>query len=431
MDTNRRNYSQYLEPGARLKVPRTTRYNRAKRSHSNVEFGEPMPADDPIDYGQGIEHVIDDDSFIATSDEGDDTDSASDTDCDSGGNALYDEIIHAVVDIKVMDILIIIFVFSVRHNLDWTTMESLAKLISFILNQSIPSSKYHFKKLFTPSDKMHTHFVCKYCKRYLGTRENCSELNLICSNCEKTISLKTKYSDTNFFVTLPIEDQLKIHVERSLRNGDLIFQHNNVRTNDTMTDIYHGDAYQNLIVINEGNKFLTLTVNTDGASIHKSTKNASIWPLQFFVNEICEQNRFATSNILIAALAYGAMPDMSCFLRPFIEELTNINNSGGISIEINGVHEKVKLYTLVWSLDSVAKCSVLKKVQFNGYYGCPYCLHPGSLVSANNIRYCKEHNAAERTNENSRTAMQKSHCDNTRVRGYYGISPLIALPHLT
>lgn len=447
MESECSNYSKYLDPNAHLKIPRSTIFGRKRRNLTSVEPIDTSIAIDETDvvYDDNVDdlmnEIIDnpmneliDDSMCDTVDDDEysmhSQDEQSDSDCEIDGDcysSIYEVVINAVVKMKVMDLLSLIFVFSVRHNLSWTTMESLAKLISCILgDESVPSSKYHFKKLFSPSKNMNVHFICKKCRTYLGTNRDCS-IARICPVCNENIDMKTKNSDSNFFVTLPIEQQLKLHAEKCIRDGDLKFQNNRIRGNGPIQDIYDGDAYQNLIGINGGHKFLTLTVNTDGASIHKSTKNASVWPLQFFVNEICELKRYAISNVLVAALAYGATPDMSCFLRTFIEEINDINARGGICIAINGIIEKVKIFPIVWSVDSVAKCSLLKKIQFNGYRGCPYCHHPGSLVQGNNIRFCKEHHASDRTNENTRNAMKRAYCDKIIVKGYYGISPLSAL----
>lgn len=65
-------------------------------------------------------------------------------------------------------------------------------------------------------------------------------------------------------------------------------------------------------------------------------------------------------------------------------------------------------------------------MQYNGYSGCPYCHHGGSLVDGQ-IRYCRENNACERSNENTRDAMKAAHLSRRPVRGFHGLSPLLAL----
>lgn len=430
MSQDRGHYYRYLQPGSRMRIPRSTRFNRSNRNGvtaPNLADNNPEPF--PNENIDGDNGVMDNDinNFNAKN-FGEDNDRAN---AENIGDE-NDRVIHAVVDIRVMDILLLIFVFSVRHNLDWTAMESLAKLISFILGDNlIPKSKYYFKKVFSPKQNIRFHFLCKRCKRFLGTRRQIEdfETNFHCPICQDDIDMRSKSTHLNF-VSFSIETQLKEHIERYIRSGDIKFHHEYTRHDGRIADIFDGEAYRKLIAYNNGNKFLTLTVSTDGASIHKSTKKSSMWPLQYLVNEICEKKRYSIDNVLLAALSYGGTPDMSCFLRPFIEEVNAINDKGGITIAINGTTEKVKIYPLVWVLDSVAKCYVLRIIQYNGYYGCPYCHHAGTLIQRNNIRYCKIHNACERTDQNSRNAMQRAHRNNVRVKGYSGISPLCALPLL-
>jgi hypothetical protein len=161
--------------------------------------------------------------------------------------------------------------------------------------------------------------------------------------------------------------------------------------------------------LKHGNKhFITLTCNTDGARVFKSAKESALWPLQFFVNEISPQKCFKRENLLIAALAFGKTPDMCSLLRPFVEEINAINRKGGIPININNKIVMFLVIPHIWTLDSVAKCDVLRKVQYSGYCGCLYCHHAGSSVNGQ-VRYCRENNGSERSNENTRDAMKTAY----------------------
>lgn len=226
--------------------------------------------------------------------------------------------------------------------------------------------------------------------------------------------------------------QLKLHVEQSIASNDLIFPGDNVRYGEDISDIFDGEIYKNLRNKYADHKFITLTINTDGAKVFKSTSKGSLWPLQFYINEIDIKKRFRRSNIMIASIAYGESPDMTSFLKPFITEINDINTNGGLKICVNGSEEFVYVFPLLFTLDSVAKCEVLLKRQYNGYNGCPYCHHNGTLIPRNHVRYCREHNASLRTDENTRDAMlqafQTGKGSKKPIRGYNGISPLYALP---
>lgn len=352
-------------------------------------------------------------------------------DIDIGNNAVYDRIITANVNITARDLLLIIYSYYDRHQLDWRAMEHAAVMVSHILgDDSIPCSKYHFKKLFCQNAeaKPIIHYNCKMCRCYLGTEEKLKSPDApqVCEVCEEKIDLKTKYNETEFFTSIPLAPQLKSHIEKSFASGDLVFRTGNIENNnDNITDIFDAEIYRKLRRKYHGHRFVTLTVNTDGAPVFKSA-NKSLWPLQFYVNEINANKRFRRSNILISSIAYGKTPDMTSFLKPFIEEINNINDNGGLPILINDTVEPVFVIPLLFTLDSVAKCDVLLKKQYNGYYGCPYCYHKGTLIPVRNIRYCKEHERSLRSNKNTRDAMITACRTGQPVRGYLGVSPLIA-----
>ncbi len=72
--------------------------------------------------------------------------------------------------------------------------------------------------------------------------------------------------------------------------------------------------------------------------------------------------------------------------------------SSPIQIKID---DKTLLFNLnVYGLlcDSPAKNMILNTIQFNGYYGCPYCLNPGCQLGRRHI-YTNEIEFTDRTNE--------------------------------
>lgn len=351
-------------------------------------------------------------------------------------NRLFQTTINATVNMTIKDIMLLIYVFSIRHNLDWQTVESLTILIKTIIGDvAIPQSKYYFKKLFCNEKETIpiVHFNCHNCKKYLGTENDLKqgESNAVCEVCGTEVNLNRKYRNRNLFISIPLKPQLRRHIEDAVASNELHFQTEvvNQQHNEAMTDIFDGELYRNLVLQNQDQKFITLTLNTDGARVFRTATKSSVWPLQFYVNEIEQNKRFQRSNLLISSIAFGNAPDMGTFLRPFLEEINKLNADGGMPVKMNGHITKVLIIPHLWTLDSVAKCDVLNKVQFNGYNGCPYCFHPGTKVGRNDIRYSNANNAADRNDADTRNAMREAHLIGARVRGYKGLSPLIVLPN--
>lgn len=58
--------------------------------------------------------------------------------------------------------------------------------------------------------------------------------------------------------------------------------------NSVIHDVHSSELFKNLDdqMVKINREYITLTLSTDGACVFKSSKNKSLWPLQFFVNEI-------------------------------------------------------------------------------------------------------------------------------------------------
>lgn len=153
----------------------------------------------------------------------------------------------------------------------------------------------------------------------------------------------------------------------------------------------------------------------------------SLWPLQFVINEIDLEYRYKRENMFCAAISFGKSPNMHVFLRQFIDEINSINAEGGLTFKMkNGIMKTVKVNPMIFTADTPAKCEVLNKVHFNGYKGCPYCTHNGTLVNRQ-IRYCQRDNGRKRTNEQARSDMLEAYSTNKRFNGYHGVSALMSI----
>lgn len=326
--------------------------------------------------------------------------------------------LHPHTDCTLYDAYLMIFVYSQRHGLTWEATEDLARLMNRMIGEEkIRPSKHIFKQKFMPNNcKPVKHFVCDECNLYLGTllELNDSKINH-CPNCRAQIQLNTKYKK-NHFLTIPFRSHMQ-HVLH--QNSEQLSLNTHIRNAD-ICDVHDALYFRNLRE-NVGNiPFITLTFSTDGAAVFKSTKDKSVWPIQFIVNEINLENRFKRENVFCAAISFGKTPDMQVFLKPFIEEITQINSEGGLSFETkNRETVKVMIYPMIFTGDILAKQYVLNKASFHGYKGCSYCLHDGTLIDKRVLR----------TNECARTDMLQAQNSGEKVNGFKGVSALMALEY--
>lgn len=189
--------------------------------------------------------------------------------------------------------------------------------------------------------------------------------------------------------------------------------------------------YQKLVKEqNLGKEDLTLMWNCDGLPIFKSS-NYSIWPLQFTVNELTPKQR--KENVMIAALWFGLRkPRMDTFLKPFVEECCDLASTPIQWQDNFGNSHQSKVFCLVCSSDAVARPLLRNTKQFNGEYGCDWCLHPGEVVEKGRgyvrIYPYKEELQVPRTAEQFKKNAVEALQSDSPVKGVKGVSILLLMP---
>lgn len=335
--------------------------------------------------------------------------------------------VHPLLPCSVKEAMLMIYTYSVRHSLSWTAVEDAAQLVNAILgNSAIPASKYLFRKFFSHKNCPTIHLQCMHCRNYLGQKSTLGTAKeVICGNCNRMTNIETKYRK-NHFVSLSVEPQIRATLQLNIQKKHFIS--NPTPTDDfSITDVFDGSIYRNLKTQMGNQLFITLTVSTDGANVQKTTKDKNLYPLQIFINEIQNSHRFKRENMLCAAFSFGQTPDMAIFLRPFIEEINEINAKGGLVVNIDNCVLQYKIVPIFFTTDTVAKAYVACKTGHNSYFGCPYCEHPGTLVSRQ-VKYCLEDNAPDRTHEATINHMIEASANGKDpVHGYKGLTPMLAL----
>lgn len=334
--------------------------------------------------------------------------------------------LHPNTSCSVIDALCMIYAFAIRHNLTWEAIEDLVRLTNRIIgSQEIQPSKYIFKKKMSQFTNYNLikHFFCHKCDLYLGTIENINRLeDKVCPNCHAEIQSDTKYKK-NHFIAMPIKNQLRDVLER---NTDYLNFDHRVPVTE-ICDVHDSLFFQHLRERTGNNSVITITFSTDGAARFNSTKEKSVWPIQFVLNEIDLEHRFKRQNMLCSAISFGKTPNMQIFFKPFIDEINKINAEGGLSSK-NGRTQTVHIIPMIFTGDTPARADVLMKTQFNGYNGCSHCSHSGTLVNKQ-IRYCKRDNGRPRKNEEARANMLEAQIVKDKVNGYKGLSPLVGLDY--
>ena len=134
----------------------------------------------------------------------------------------------------------------------------------------------------------------------------------------------------------------------------------------------------------------------------------------------------------MAGLWFGTLkPNFSTFFHPFIKELKKLARLGFIWTKTSGETVTSFVYVVLCTCDSVARCTLQNMKQFNGGYGCAWCLQNGTRVAKGNgsaVVYPFDESAQRRTHSETLEHAQDAHVRDSCVFGIKGLSPLLDLP---
>ena len=73
----------------------------------------------------------------------------------------------------------------------------------------LPGSMHMFKKVFkNVTEKFQIHYMCGNCKTYIGEALG-NDPEVTCSTCGNHVSIKLARKNHDFFIYIPIEQQIK------------------------------------------------------------------------------------------------------------------------------------------------------------------------------------------------------------------------------
>ncbi|KAA0721591.1 hypothetical protein E1301_Tti023124 [Triplophysa tibetana] len=317
--------------------------------------------------------------------------------------------------------ILLLMAFAVIVGLTQDGLQTLLQILSLILPQDshLPATKYLFKKLFK-TGKYDFHVYCPKCC--------CVLENNACKRCHQDFDKNELMKNGNFFFTLPLIDQLKHSLETSNLGESLNYRKTRPTNPDTISDIMDGKLYKQMCKDSNLKKdySFSLTFNSDGVPIFKSS-SFSIWPLLCHINELPPNIRKKT--MFLTGLWFGPKkPSISTFFRPFINEMKTLS-SVGFEWCSNAKIVKSYVYAIICSCDSVARAMLQNIKQFNGKFGCNWCLHPGERVEKGK-GHVQVYPFHEEVTERSHTDMIKyqRNVGTGENFGVKGPTPLSSLP---
>lgn len=117
-------------------------------------------------------------------------------------------------------------------------------------------------------------------------------------------------------------------------------------------------------------------------------------------------------------------PHINNFLNSFVELMKNVSKSEILKNVMN-----VKIFCICRCVYSVARAPMQGLTQFNGHYGCSWCLHPGKYA-AGSVRYpilSGNDVIADRNHVTSLQCIRQALEEDRRVFGFKNASALVRL----
>jgi len=332
-----------------------------------------------------------------------------------------DEPVHNSSSVTKGQLFTLIFAFILRHCCTELALRDLIALFNTVIPGCMPHNVYYFKKLLNShiSEKIETHIYCSNCGDYLCVDSGTCEQQK-CNNCSFVAQSKDLVNQGYFFKIFPLSEQLSDLFSK--REIQYVVEHMDAMEHNT-----EGTGYAEARAGLKFPELITLTCNTDGVPVFSSS-NASLWPVFFVINELPLTLRHA--NMMLCALWFGSgKPRLDVLFRPIVHSLQHLYDQG-FSWVINGKQLITKVVLSVVSCDSVARPCLQNLKQFNGEYGCSFCLHAGKVTAKGKgfVRSYVHQHVDDRTNETMLQYAEEALQLNVPVKGVKGPSILSLVP---
>ena len=165
-----------------------------------------------------------------------------------------------------------------------------------------------------------------------------------------------------------------------------------------------------------------LVLSSDGVPIFKSSKG-SIWPVYLMSTSIPPHKRTLAENLVVASLWFGpTKPNMTLMLEPILSCISAMEK-GIIMHQDSSASVVIRVKLVMAIFDLPAKAAATNTKQYNGEFGCFYCLDKGKIYNRARI-YSPDEQHILRTSEQIRQWAVESERENIAKFGVKGQSLL-------
>lgn len=216
-----------------------------------------------------------------------------------------------------------------KHNIPMNAFDQLMNILHGIpLNeykQFISSTNTNFGKCMNEAITANDIIFYVKCVKCDGLQaKRIDEPKQLCLKCNSVLE------ENSYFVYIGFLPQLMAKINNHF-DEILNFRYEITQRYDknpgSISDVWDGSHLKEIVKSNMNDIILSLSLNTDGASIYKSTQT-SVWPILLHQNYLKPETRYKNENILLVGLYIGKKaPDMNTYFYPFINEFRQIQKS--------------------------------------------------------------------------------------------------------
>jgi len=273
-----------------------------------------------------------------------------------------------------MQALLLIQTFALRHALPQLAIGHLLQLINILLPvpSYLPRTYHSFRKAFNESDMSVKTVMC--CSNVKCRNLVMSPDLVYCEFCNTEINNTAALQSGTFFLSLSLADQIRNVLETNRPSTEL---HRSSSVDNSISDIQDGTLYKGCNI--DSSTDISLVWNTDGVPLFKCSMK-SFWPVRCIINELPYD--IARKEVLISSLWFGkGKPNLHAQLSLFVQDIKELNQTGITwKHPTTGVMVTSKVLPIISCCDAVARCAVQGIHQFNGSFGCSWCLDEGEVV---------------------------------------------------
>ncbi len=333
--------------------------------------------------GENSDHSESSDEFEDLQDETSNEESDTKTDTDPLASTFIDPFwsspLYADSNVSILLAVILISSFKTTTGLTRQGLQNLLDLILLLMpgDCNLPKTAYLFEKVIPPVQPIPRYF-CPYCSEPLTE----SETSTFFCHCKSIIlTKKTLVKERCYYLHFSIEEQIRRFLQDYDLGEQLVKHTDEERTPNKIRDIYDGTLYRSyrngMLLLGRA---LSLIFNTDGAPVFNSS-TTSMWPGQCLIAELPPYLRKKFIVLSFLWIGPGKPTKIDAILRGMVDELKRLS-SRGFQWLLNGELITSTVDLICVSVDSIARAPIQNFIQFNGRYGCPWCLHPGKLMKS-------------------------------------------------